>query len=73
MSTADIYGFKHDNIGSARSAIESALSIRFHEGQEDDFPGSYFIIELPSGLSKLWIVSMGLWPKSGGPRRPPAA
>jgi len=49
MPTSDIYGFKHEDIEGARKAIESALSIRLHERQESDFPGSYFIMELPSG------------------------
>jgi hypothetical protein len=71
MPTADIYGFKHDDIGGARSAIESALSVRFHEGQESDFPGSYFTIELPSGPTLQLRLNSGPFQRwQGDPSNP---
>lgn len=49
MPTADIYGFAHEDINAARSAIESALSLRLEEHPETDFPGCYYRVEIPSG------------------------
>ena len=49
MQTSFIYGFAHEDIAAARGAIESALSIRFEEIKESDFPGNYYRVEIPSG------------------------
>ena len=50
MPTADIYGFKHEDIDAARSAIESALSICMEAAGEGADPGGcYFRWEFPNG------------------------
>ena len=50
MSIAHIYGFAHEDIDAARSAIESTLSVRFEEAQEEAPPaGLYYRMEMPSG------------------------
>ena len=50
MPTTDIYGFKHEDIEAARMVIESALSLRMEQAQEDDYPDYYYYrVELPSG------------------------
>lgn len=50
VPTADIYGFAHEDLEAARTAIEGAISIRLEEHQEDVPPGGrYFRIEIPSG------------------------
>lgn len=50
MGTSDIYGFAHEDLDAARAAIESALSIRLEEAQENTPPGEYYFRgEAPSG------------------------
>ena len=50
MGTSDIYGFAHEDLEGARAAIESALSIRLEEAQEETPPaGCYFRGSVPSG------------------------
>ncbi len=45
----DVYGFAHEDIGAARQAIESALSLHMEEADENDLPGHYYRVEIPSG------------------------
>jgi hypothetical protein len=49
MGTAHVYGFGHEDIDAARSAVESALSFRLEEHPEADFPGCYYLAHIPSG------------------------
>jgi hypothetical protein len=50
MATMDVYGFAEEDLNAARRAIESALSIRLEEAQEESSPGgSYFRGSVPSG------------------------
>jgi hypothetical protein len=50
MAAADIYGFAHEDLETARRAIERALSIRLEEAQESMPPGGcYFRGSVPSG------------------------
>ena len=49
MATINVYGFAHTNLLAARSALESALSIRLEEAEESDGSGYYFRLEVPSG------------------------
>jgi hypothetical protein len=44
----DVYGFVHDDLEAARRAVESALSIRLEEAQ-DNPAGCYFRGCIPSG------------------------
>ena len=45
----DVYGFAHEDIDAARRAVEIALSLRLEEAAEEDFPGCYYWVEIPSG------------------------
>jgi hypothetical protein len=50
MAAADIYGFAHEDLETARRAIERALSIRLEEAQESMPPGGcYYRGSVPSG------------------------
>jgi len=49
MATMDVYGFAHEDLKTARSAIESALSIRLEEAREEDGSGYYFRWYVPDG------------------------
>jgi hypothetical protein len=49
MATMDVYGFADVDLKTARSAIESALSIRLEEAREEDGAGYYFRGAVPSG------------------------
>lgn len=50
MASADVYGFAHGDLETARRAIENALSIRLEEAQESMPPGGcYFRGAVPSG------------------------
>jgi hypothetical protein len=50
MATVDIYGFAHEDLEAARTATESALSIRLEEAQEESSPGGcYFRWYVPDG------------------------
>ena len=50
VPTADIYGFAHEDLDAARTAIEGAISIRLEEHQKNRPPGGrYFRVEIPSG------------------------
>jgi hypothetical protein len=50
MPTADIYGFKHEDMTAARRAIESALSICLEEAEEGGAAGGcYYRWEFPDG------------------------
>jgi hypothetical protein len=49
MGTCYVFGFAHEDIEAARREIESALTLRLEEGQEHDFPGIYYRIEIPCG------------------------
>ena len=44
MGTADVFGFAHDDLGAARRAIESALSISLEENEERTPPGGCFYV-----------------------------
>jgi len=46
----DVYGFAHEDLEAARGAVESALSIRLDEAQEESSPGGlYFRWYVPDG------------------------
>jgi len=46
----DVYGFTHEDLEAARGAVESALSIRLDEAQEESSPGGfYFRWYVPDG------------------------
>ena len=49
MGMMNVYGFAHEDIDAARTAVESALSLRLEEAAESDFPGCYYRVEIPSG------------------------
>jgi hypothetical protein len=42
MGTMHVFGFAHEDLISARKAVESALSISLEEAEESDGSGSYF-------------------------------
>jgi len=44
MGTSEVFGFAHDNMGAARKAVESALSISLEEKEESMPPGECFYI-----------------------------
>jgi hypothetical protein len=52
MNTMDVYGFSDEDLKSARSAIEGALSIRLEEAREEGGSGYYFRGVVPSGT---WV------------------
>ena len=46
----DVYGFAHEDLEAARRAVESALSVRLEEAQEESSPGGfYFRWYVPDG------------------------
>ena len=48
----DVYGFTHSDLKGACQAIETALSIRPEEAEEEDGFGRYFRGAVPSGT---WV------------------
>ena len=65
MPTADIYGFKHEDMTAARRAIENALSICLEEAEEAALPegaiiaGSFQMVHVCSSAAIQAHISGG--------------
>ena len=72
MSTMDVYGFAHEDLEAARRAVESALSIRLEEAQEESSPGGrYFRWYVPDGPCVQLRRNSGLYQRwQGRPSHP---
>jgi hypothetical protein len=72
MSTADVYGFAHDDLDAACRAIESALSISLEEIEEREPPGECFYVwYVPDGPCVQLRRNSGLYQRwQGDPSNP---
>jgi hypothetical protein len=70
MATMDVYGFTHEDLLAARSAVEEALSIRLEEAEESD-GSEYFRVEVPSGPCVQICSNSGTFLRWGGEPREP--